>query len=509
MRNVARRAACAAFAFALVGAAPAPIVQPAIGGQPWTAQRIATLDADLDAMLANDPALRGAHVGVSAIDTATGTALYARNVDDELQPASTLKLLVGSVALDRLGPAYTFVTTLLASPDKREIVLRAGGDPFLTSADLQGAATAIASSAAYGAYLIVDDRRFDEEPYPRGWTWDDFGQSYAPRVSAIAVDEDLVHLTVTPGASVGAQPTLTTDAGLDVAVAPESWSPIDGETPCIAAWSNDRVSILSTASTGPSTLGDTLDVRLTANGCPELTGEIPLGAPADRLDLAVPDMRGYVAGALDTFVARIPSARAVRPIDRFEPAPSVAAATIALWSHVSAPLSGWLGPRFLIPSDNLVGEMLLREIGYANSGVQGTTENGIAYERQWLRSIGIDPATVTLADGCGMSQYDRITPRDLVTILQHDWTGPNRQLVLDSLPVGGARGTIEGIAGTDAAGRVFAKTGSMMHVRGLAGYLATLHHGAITFAFQVDDWNGDYPSLAALRARVLSRIIDD
>jgi len=108
-----------------------------------------------------------------------------------------------------------------------------------------------------------------------------------------------------------------------------------------------------------------------------------------------------------------------------------------------------------------------------------------------------------------MSQYDRITPRDLVAVLQHDWSGPNRQLVLDSLPVGGARGTIEGIAGTPAAGRVFAKTGSMMHVRGLAGYLATERHGAVTFAFNVDDWNGEYPSLAALRAQVLSRIVND
>jgi D-alanyl-D-alanine carboxypeptidase/D-alanyl-D-alanine-endopeptidase (penicillin-binding protein 4) len=179
------------------------------------------------------------------------------------------------------------------------------------------------------------------------------------------------------------------------------------------------------------------------------------------------------------------------------------------WTHDSQPLAALLGPRFWIPSDNLFAELLLKELGLVTAGKPGTTDTGIAYEKQWLQRIGIDPATVTLADGCGMSQYDRITPRDLVTILQHDWNGPNRQLVLDSLPVGGARGTIEGIAGTDAAGRVFAKTGSMMHVRGLAGYLATLHHGPVTFAFEVDDWNGAYPTLAALRARVLSRIVDD
>ena len=49
----------------------------------------------------------------------------------------------------------------------------------------------------------------------------------------------------------------------------------------------------------------------------------------------------------------------------------------------------------------------------------------------------------------------------------------------------------------------------MSHVRGLAGYLAPLHHGAIVFAFSVDDWNGAYPALAALRAAVLARLIDD
>jgi D-alanyl-D-alanine carboxypeptidase len=56
---------------------------------------------------------------------------------------------------------------------------------------------------------------------------------------------------------------------------------------------------------------------------------------------------------------------------------------------------------------------------------------------------------------------------------------------------------------------VFAKTGSMMHVRGLAGYLGTERHGAVSFAFEVDDWIGDYPALAAARAAVLSRIIRD
>ena len=162
-----------------------------------------------------------------------------------------------------------------------------------------------------------------------------------------------------------------------------------------------------------------------------------------------------------------------------------------------------------IPSDNLVAELLLRELGLAAHGAPGTTANGVAFETAWLKGIGVDPASVSLFDGSGLSRYDRLTPRVLTTVLQHDWNGPNRRLVLDSLPVGGTRGTIEGIAGTAAAGRVFAKTGSFMHVRGLAGFLATRRHGAVTFAFLVDDWNADPAALQALRARVLARIVAD
>jgi D-alanyl-D-alanine carboxypeptidase/D-alanyl-D-alanine-endopeptidase (penicillin-binding protein 4) len=255
------------------------------------------------------------------------------------------------------------------------------------------------------------------------------------------------------------------------------------------------------ARTGAPGSESTLDVSRPSLGCTRLTGSIPLGAPPESIDAAVVSPVAYARAYLDDATRRAGLGPAGGG-----PAPGSSA---VFWTHASAPLSAWLGPRFWIPSDNLVAELLLKELGFAAGGKPGTTAKGVAFETSWLAGIGVDPSTVTLADGSGLSQYDRITPRDLVAILTHDWAGPNRGLILDSVPVGGARGSIEGIAGTAAAGRVFAKTGSMSHVRGLAGYLAPLHHGAVAFAFSVDDWNGAYPALAALRAAVLARIVDD
>ncbi len=492
------------------------IALPTAGGTPWSTAEIARLGGDLDAMLATAPALHGAHVGVYAIDTASNAVLYARAPDDEFQPASTLKLLVGSAALDRLGGSFRFRTTLGIESDSRyapSLVLHGGGDPTLATADLANAVGSLPVTAlSRQTQVFVDDSAFDAKPYPDGWTWDDFAQDYAPRISAVTLDENVVSLRVSPGARAG-------DAA-DVQFA-------DGRQPsgliegCNAALGT-TVRVVSRATTGARGTADTIDVSRNPSGCPQVVGSIPLGAAAQSVAAAVYDplvaaaetlrakldeRKGVVASA-SAFVSPVPLESIDSVDERLRPFRPLGTERI-VWTHDSQSLAELLGPRFWIPSDNLFGELLLKELGLIAGGKPGTTGKGVAYEKLWLRSIGVDPATVTLADGCGMSQYDRITPRDLVAILQHDWNGPNRRLVLDSLPVGGARGTIEGLAGTPAAGRVFAKTGSMMHVRGLAGYLATVRHGAVTFAFNVDDWNGAYPALAALRAAVLVRIAGD
>jgi D-alanyl-D-alanine carboxypeptidase/D-alanyl-D-alanine-endopeptidase (penicillin-binding protein 4) len=476
---------------ALVGAAPVDVVRPAASGEPWTASGIANLRRDLDTMLAADPAVSGAHVGVFALDTGSGTVLYDRSGADEFQPASTLKLLIGSVALEKLGSAYRFHTQLDRVGER--LVLRAGGDPFLVSGDLDAAAQAVSASGMRSADGVsVDASRYDTPPYPAGWVWDDFAYDYAARVSAAAVDGNVTTLSVVPGSAVG-----------------DRVGVLSGGTPFIIP--TMCPGLVNRATTGPANGAATIDTLTLAPDCAAIVGTLPLAAPSTSIAVAV---RDPAESLKDTFLASLQAPQRAIGLGDAAADNGIAPGNEPpdgrlLWVHESQPLASWLGPAFWIPSDNFVAEQLLCELGYVVGGAPGSTGGGISAERAWLTGIGIDPATTTLADGSGLSQYDRITPRDLVAILQHDWNGPSRDLVLDSLPIGAVRGTIEGIAGTPAAGRVFAKTGSMSHVRGLAGYLATLRHGAVTFAFNVDDWNGDYAPLAALRARFLSRFITD
>ncbi|MDP9110716.1 MAG: D-alanyl-D-alanine carboxypeptidase/D-alanyl-D-alanine-endopeptidase, partial [Candidatus Eremiobacteraeota bacterium] len=158
-----------------------------------------------------------------------------------------------------------------------------------------------------------------------------------------------------------------------------------------------------------------------------------------------------------------------------------------LWHHRSSVLRELLA-RMWLPSDNLLAESLLEELGTSARGPGDARDRGIARERTWLRAQGIDPSTLTIADGSGLSQYDRVTPAALVTLLRNAWSSAERQTILDALPMAGTRGTLkDAFPGSTLRGAVIAKTGSMSHVRTLAGFVVRPGR-TLVFALLVNDW---------------------
>ena len=519
--GVARLALAALWACALACAASAlparavdrslgaDLPKPAPSGLPWTADATTRLSRDLDAFLdvRAAPTLRGAHVGLLVLDTRSGNVLYAHNPDDAFVPASTFKLLTGSAALAILGPKHRFRTQALLDPQTASLIIRGGGDPLLRAADLDAMAFAVrtAGATAFPVSVGVDSTAFESTPYLPGWCWDDFPFYYSAVVSAATIEENVVHLTVTPGAAGGAPATVRAGP-----------PPLDAqvEAPAGGCPFTRAVVVIPQARTAEPGTPDTVDVARTTGGCITVTGSLPAGSAPDAIDAAVPSAVWYLRTLSVDALER--TGVNVRPIGPVAGPPEASDGEAVsppgarvVWTHDGEPLTDLLADMWW-PSDNLVAELLLREIGRQTAGTPGTSLHGIAAERAWLTSIGVDPGTLTIVDGSGLSTYDRITPRALAAILQADWNGPYRAAVLDDLPLAGVRGSTAGdFAGTLAAQRTFAKTGSMNHTRGLAGYLATLHHGAVTFAFSIDDWMGAQADLDALRARVLTRLIGD
>jgi D-alanyl-D-alanine carboxypeptidase/D-alanyl-D-alanine-endopeptidase (penicillin-binding protein 4) len=483
----------------------AALAVPAQSGAPWTPGEAAGLGRDLDRIVATAPTLASAHVGLLVADAAGGQVLYARNADQAFQSASTLKLVTGSAALERLGPDDRFTTVLTRAPLARggdALTLRGGGDPLLRSADLDAAADAARGAGVTRAALTLDESH--DDPADRrgpGWSFDDALAYYAPVIDGLPLEENVLALTLAPGAAIGDPPALRLPPPF-VPLAPPAGSCVAGPT---------QLTFANRARTVPAGQPDTSDVHAGPCGDIVVTGDVPQGALA-HVDVAVdqPDalaLRYFTAALRSRGIEVLPPAATAGPIPGVVDAPySAGPAGEVIWQHDGEPLRALLADLWL-PSDNLIAELLVRELDVAAASHAGTLAGGVAVEQAWLRSIGVDPATVTIVDGSGLSQYDRMTPRALVAILAHDWLGPYHDIVLDALPVAGLRGDLRNLmAGTPAEGRVYAKTGSMSHVRALAGYVATRRHGTLIFALTIDDWIGSDGDLDAVRAAVCARL---
>lgn len=146
-----------------------------------------------------------------------------------------------------------------------------------------------------------------------------------------------------------------------------------------------------------------------------------------------------------------------------------AADGVVLARHRSRPIRG-LVHTTLTNSDNFFAETLL------------TLAGGHPAVGRVLDAAGItDPSSAT--DGSGLSYDDRETAAGEVALLHYAAASPARDALRNALPVGCRTGTLEDrFCGTEGAGRVFAKTGTLSHSRALTGYTTDGRGRLVTFA---------------------------
>ena len=175
------------------------------------------------------------------------------------------------------------------------------------------------------------------------------------------------------------------------------------------------------------------------------------------------------------------------------------AATLAV--SESAPLSVVV-QRMLKASDNFAAELLLKELG-RTLRAEGSSAAGVVASRQVLGPLGVPLGAA--ADGSGLSAHDRQSPGAQVALLRAGGRSPVADSFRAALPVGCVDGTLRRrFCGTPAAGRVFAKTGTLAGVRTLAGYTTTASGRPVYFAFQLSGVRDGARALRALdRAVVL------
>ncbi len=135
-------------------------------------------------------------------------------------------------------------------------------------------------------------------------------------------------------------------------------------------------------------------------------------------------------------------------------------------------------------SDNFVAEMILKQLG-ATVAERGSTAAGAKVVRTTLRRSSIPLDGVRIADGSGLSHYDRSTVTALADIVRAGASDPRiGRVFVASLAVAGISGTLRNRLTTrPTRGRVHAKTGTTNRASALAGLVgnryvfAILHNG--------------------------------
>src|SRR4051794_27150282 len=134
----------------------------------------------------------------------------------------------------------------------------------------------------------------------------------------------------------------------------------------------------------------------------------------------------------------------------------------------------------LVPSNNYLAEMLLKDVGAQFGGV-GSTAGGISVVKQFATKQG---ARFNGENGSGLTRRNKASPASVVKLLDSmleidEKASPDDELEqerlrdawIQSLAVAGRTGTVANrMRGTAAAGRCHVKTGTLDGVSALSGY---------------------------------------
>jgi D-alanyl-D-alanine carboxypeptidase/D-alanyl-D-alanine-endopeptidase (penicillin-binding protein 4) len=147
-------------------------------------------------------------------------------------------------------------------------------------------------------------------------------------------------------------------------------------------------------------------------------------------------------------------------------------ASTTVLASVTSPALRWLVRTMNRRSDNFYAEMLVKQLG-AREGKAGTTSAGTRVVRRVLRQHGIPMRGLVLADGSGLSAYDRLTPKSVTTLLVWAMSDSGfNSVFMDSLPLAGVNGTLADRMESGPAYRnVRAKTGTTDAASALSGYV--------------------------------------
>lgn len=425
----------------------------------------------------------GARFGLVVSDGA-GREIVAIRPDERFIPASNTKIVTTAAAWWAKPEAMTAPDASGGAAvriEGKDLILTGRGDARLSSAAdcvtncLSQLANAIAAGIRRVRNITGDATLFPDERWSAGMSWNNIPTRSGTANSALSLDDNELVATVTPGTP-----------GAPAKIDHLGYVTIDNRATTVAAGGKTDIAF----------------DRLPFDRTIRVTGTIAADAPPRTLRFSIDDPAHYAAWRLATLLSErgvkvsgtITSRYRTLDLATDDPARRTA-------PPPRPPEPAWLAALTPPPlaedvrtinkvSQNLHAELLLRRTGLIDG--TGSVADGQHRVAAMFAAAGVPRTAFDFSDGSGMSTYNRIAPRGMVTLL--DWIArqPWGTAWRETLPVGGVDGTLaRRFKGTALEGRVFAKTGSINATNALAGYMVAKSGKLLSFAAYANDVPGD------------------
>lgn len=406
---------------------------------------------------------QGSEVGISVYDLTAKKSLYTYRDAKLSRPASTMKLLTTITALVRPDADEPFRTevwykgTIEHDTLRGDIYVIGGFDPEFDDEGMN----ALVEEVITFPFSVLKGRIYgdismkDSLYWGSGWAWDDTPYSFQPYLSPLMYHKGVVKVTAVPGTIRGDSARLSFEPSSSyytVINETETRTPSAGKFSVSRGWLENKNNLIVSGNVENRRIGD---VNVYSSQ------DFFLHTFAERLR-----NRGIEISEQYAF-------------DSFQP------------DSLSTRMARWECPvqkvvdQIMKESDNLSAEALLCRLGVQATGKkQVSAKDGIDEIHRLIKDLGHDPDNYKIADGCGLSNYDYLSPALLVDFLKFAYSRTDifRKLY-KALPVAGIDGTLKNRMKKGSAFKnVHAKTGSYTAINTLAGYLKMANGHQVAFA---------------------------
>ncbi|HEX6981993.1 MAG TPA: D-alanyl-D-alanine carboxypeptidase/D-alanyl-D-alanine-endopeptidase [Balneolaceae bacterium] len=428
----------------------------------------------------------------------TGKILEGFNIGKLVRPASNLKLLTSATVLNELGADYTYRTVMYGlgyqngSSWEGNIIIRGSGDPsisgkyynedrFYVFNKFYKALKAMGIEEINGN-LVGNDAFFDQQPYPKGWAWNDLSFYYGVETSALSFNNNTVDLTVYADGDIGDTPEI-------------EWFPFD----------TDYVKFVNEQVISPAESEyDEFYRRLMGTNRIILRSKLPQNYVEHEALSVLNASRFFI----DTFKKYLEDGNISvngRLIVESQQQDWNSDQYKILAVHESVPLRKLL-QQLNKESDNFYAEMLLKTSAAEHFDISGSTELGIMLMKDFSASIGLDTTKMELSDGSGMAASTLITVKNLSKLLVEMRDHHQFEVYKNSLSISGVDGSLEYRFPASMVGKIYGKTGYVSGVRSLSGYMESSSGKPLIFCVVANNYTKETSYIDYVQEKIIQKI---